>query len=113
MVLPKLPFILHGGPCGTKNGAQSLDWPKVKVQEPIPNSLSFKQLFMAFIETYLKNIWLLKIKSAIGPLSIIGASTLCVARFLNMHQIASSSFEVGFLLNTRTLYLEAQMWTYM
>jgi hypothetical protein len=33
---------------------------------------------MAFIETCLRNVWLLKIKSAIGPLSIIGASTLLV-----------------------------------
>ena len=48
----------------------------VTVKEPIPDSLSFKQLSMAFLEICLKNDWLLKIKSAIGPLSVIGASTL-------------------------------------
>jgi hypothetical protein len=46
----------------------------VKVEEPIPDSLSFKQLSMAFIETCLMNVQPLKIKSAIGPLSIIGVS---------------------------------------
>jgi hypothetical protein len=47
-----------------------------KVDEPILDSLSFKQLSMAFIEICLRNVWFLKIKSAIGPLSVIGASTL-------------------------------------
>jgi hypothetical protein len=45
---------------------------KTKVEEPSLDSLRFKQLSMAFIETCLRNVWLLKIKSAIGPLSIIG-----------------------------------------
>jgi hypothetical protein len=48
----------------------------VKAEEPIPDCLSFKQLSMAFIEICLKNVWLFKIKSAIGPLSVTGASTL-------------------------------------
>jgi hypothetical protein len=47
-----------------------------KVEEPVPDSLSFKQLSMAWIETCLRNVWGLKIKSVIGPLSVIGASTL-------------------------------------
>jgi hypothetical protein len=47
-----------------------------KIEEPIPDSLSFKQLSMTFLEICLRNVWLLKIKSTIGPLSIIGASTL-------------------------------------
>jgi hypothetical protein len=54
-----------------------------KVKEPIPNNLSFKQLSMAFIETCLKNVWLLKIMSAIGPLSVTRASTLyCVEHWM-------------------------------
>jgi hypothetical protein len=47
-----------------------------KIGEPILDSLSFKQLSMTFIEICLRNVWLLKIKSAIGFLSFIGASTL-------------------------------------
>jgi hypothetical protein len=35
---------------------------------------------MAFIEICLRNVWLLKIKSKIGPLSVIGASTLVSSR---------------------------------
>jgi hypothetical protein len=46
------------------------------VEEPIPDSLSFNQLSMACIETWHMNLWLMKIKSTIGPLDVIGASTL-------------------------------------
>jgi hypothetical protein len=50
-----------------------------KVEEPIQDIFSFKQLSMAFIDICVRNVWLLKIESAIGPLSIIGASTLVAA----------------------------------
>jgi hypothetical protein len=51
-----------------------------KEEEPISDSLSFKQLFMPFIEICLRNVWHLKIKSTIGPLFVIGASTLVGVR---------------------------------
>jgi hypothetical protein len=47
-----------------------------KVEEPIPDSLSFSQLSMVCIETCLRDVWHLKIKSVIGPMSVIAASTL-------------------------------------
>jgi hypothetical protein len=47
-----------------------------KIEEPISDNLNFKQPSMAFIETGLRNIWLFKIKSTIGSLSITGAATL-------------------------------------
>jgi hypothetical protein len=50
-----------------------------KVEEPVLESLSFKQLSMAWIDTCLRNVWGLKLKSVIGPLSIIGASSLAAS----------------------------------
>jgi hypothetical protein len=47
-----------------------------KVEETISNSLSFKQVSMAFIATCLRNVWYLKIKYAVEPLFVIGVSTL-------------------------------------
>jgi hypothetical protein len=43
-----------------------------KVEEHILDSLSLKQVSMAFIATCLRNVWYLKIKAPIGPLSVIG-----------------------------------------
>jgi hypothetical protein len=47
-----------------------------KVEEPVLDSLSFKQLSMTCIDTCLRNVWHLKIKSVIGHLSVIRSSTL-------------------------------------
>jgi hypothetical protein len=57
------------------------------VEEPVPDSLSFKQLSMACIETCLRNVWHLKIKSVIGPLSIIGTSTLLLWKWISFGKI--------------------------
>jgi hypothetical protein len=66
---------LRSGDCGSGVGVALLTLSGTKV-EPIPDNLSFKQLSMAFIETCLTNVWPLKIKFVIGPLFVIGASTL-------------------------------------
>jgi hypothetical protein len=48
----------------------------IKTEEPIHGNLNFKEVSIACIETCLMNVRLLKITSAIGLLSVIGASIL-------------------------------------
>jgi hypothetical protein len=64
-----------------------------KIEEHVLDSLSFKQLSMACIETCVRNVWHLKIKSVTGPLFVIGASTL--ASVAKSHDFSKTTLMIG------------------